>query len=201
MARILVHKPWMPKDFSADSQRDLTRAQFRLWRRLLSHWSGLYNTESICLEIQERRAKYEVVFANWHHTKWKKKPLVYFYDLCLTRLCTKIWRRPLLLIRKLKQRHFWTTHYNRKWGLFSFNMPWRGCATAVQFILFNFANYSPSIAMELKVSKEITCKWQNQRSETNKYIWLLSIIFEVASSWNSRDQLWKTVRLNSFQKP
>ena len=29
---------------------------------------------------------------------------------------------------------------------------------AVQFILCNFANYSPSIAMELKVSKEITCK-------------------------------------------
>ena len=28
---------------------------------------------------------------------------------------------------------------------------------AVQFILFNFANYSPSIAMELKLSKEITC--------------------------------------------
>ena len=45
---------------------------------------------------------------------------------------------------------------------------------AVQFILFNFANYSPSIAMELKVSKEITCKWQNQWSETNKYVsWAL----------------------------
>ena len=29
---------------------------------------------------------------------------------------------------------------------------------AVQLILFNFANYSPSIAMELKVSKEIICK-------------------------------------------
>ena len=29
---------------------------------------------------------------------------------------------------------------------------------AVQFILFNFVNYSPSIAMELKVSKEFTCK-------------------------------------------
>ena len=29
---------------------------------------------------------------------------------------------------------------------------------AVQFILVNFANYWPSIAMELKVSKEITCK-------------------------------------------
>ena len=44
----------------------------------------------------------------------------------------------------------------------------RGCVTAVQFILFNFVNYSPSIAMELKVSKEITGKWQNQSSETNK---------------------------------
>ena len=32
------------------------------------------------------------------------------------------------------------------------------CHAAVQFILFNFSNYSPSIAMELKVSKEITCK-------------------------------------------
>ena len=41
---------------------------------------------------------------------------------------------------------------------------------AVQFILFNFANYSLSIAMELKVSKEITGKLQNPRSETNKYV-------------------------------
>ena len=29
---------------------------------------------------------------------------------------------------------------------------------AVQFIFFSFANYSPSIAMELEVSKEITGK-------------------------------------------
>ena len=55
---------------------------------------------------------------------------------------------------------------------------WRGCVTAVKFILFNFDNYSPSIAMELKVSKEIRGKWQNQRSETHKinmspehYLW------------------------------
>ena len=33
-----------------------------------------------------------------------------------------------------------------------------GCVTAVQFILFNFSNYSPSIAMELEVSKENTYK-------------------------------------------
>ena len=46
----------------------------------------------------------------------------------------------------------------------------KGLCHAVQFILFNFANYSPSIAMELEVSKEITCKWQNQKSETNKYV-------------------------------
>ena len=32
-----------------------------------------------------------------------------------------------------------------------------GCVTAVQIIMYNFANYSPSIAMELKVCKEITC--------------------------------------------
>ena len=41
----------------------------------------------------------------------------------------------------------------------------RGCVTAVQFILFNFADYSPSVAMKLKYMK-----WQNQRSETNKYV-------------------------------
>ena len=29
----------------------------------------------------------------------------------------------------------------------------RGCVTAVQVILFNFANYSPSIGMELKARK------------------------------------------------
>ena len=29
---------------------------------------------------------------------------------------------------------------------------------AEQFVLFNFANYSPSFAMELRVSKEITGK-------------------------------------------
>ena len=29
---------------------------------------------------------------------------------------------------------------------------------AGQYILFNFANYSPSIAVELKISKEITGK-------------------------------------------
>ena len=29
---------------------------------------------------------------------------------------------------------------------------------AVQFSLFNFANYSPLITMELKVSTQITCK-------------------------------------------
>ena len=36
--------------------------------------------------------------------------------------------------------------------------------------LFNFANFSPSIAMELKVSKEIACKLQNQKSDANKYV-------------------------------
>ena len=67
-----------------------------------------------------------------------------------------------------------------------------GCVTAVHFILFNFANYSPSIAMELKIGKKITCKWK--KSEIlDKQTCLLSIIFEVLSS--------NQLTLNSFQKP
>ena len=40
---------------------------------------------------------------------------------------------------------------------------WKGLcdSSPVQFILFNFANNSPSITMEIKVSKEITGIWQN----------------------------------------
>ena len=53
--------------------------------------------------------------------------------------------------------------------------------TAVRFILFHFANYSPSIAMELKASNSKENTW---RFETNKC--LLRIIIEVA---NRRDQL------------
>ena len=35
--------------------------------------------------------------------------------------------------------------------------------------------------MELKVSKEITDKWQNQRSETNKYVsWTLFLKLQAA---------------------
>ena len=57
----------------------------------------------------------------------------------------------------------------------------RGWDIAVQLILFNFANYSSSIFIELKVSKEITCKWQNQRSETNKYVcWALFLKLQAA---------------------
>ena len=35
--------------------------------------------------------------------------------------------------------------------------------------------------MELKVSTEITCKWQDQRPETNKYVsWALLFKFQAA---------------------
>jgi len=48
-------------------------------------------------------------------------------------------------------------------------------------LCLNFANYSLLIAMELKVSKGITCKWQNQRSETNKYVsWALFLKLQTA---------------------
>ena len=46
--------------------------------------------------------------------------------------------------------------------------------------------------MELKLGKEITCKWQNQRLETNKYVlWALllklqtaELNFEKLLGWN-----------------
>ena len=70
---------------------------------------------------------------------------------------------------------------------------------AVQFVLFNFASYMylPSIAMELKVSKEITGKWQNQRSETNKYAsWALFLKLQ-AEGINFEKLLGWTVFKNS----
>ena len=74
---------------------------------------------------------------------------------------------------------------------------------AVQIILFNFANYSPSIGMQLKVSKQITWKWQNQRFETNKYVsWALflklqaaGINFEKLLGWT----VFKNPNFNPFQ--
>ena len=57
--------------------------------------------------------------------------------------------------------------------------------------------------MELKVSKEIACKWQNQRSETNNYVsWALflklqaaGINFEKLLGWT----VFKHPNFNPFQ--
>ena len=82
---------------------------------------------------------------------------------------------------------------------------WKGLcdSSPVQFILFNFANNSPSITMEIKVSKEITGTWQNQRSETNKNAsWTLflklqaaGINFEKLLGWT----VFKNPNFNPFQ--
>ena len=51
--------------------------------------------------------------------------------------------------------------------------------------------------MELKVSKEITYKRQNQRSETNKYVsWALFLKLQTAEI-----NFEKLLARNSFQKP
>ena len=39
--------------------------------------------------------------------------------------------------RELKQRRFWATHFNRKWGLFHFKSPWR-----YQKCLYYYHNYA-----------------------------------------------------------
>ena len=95
---------------------------------------------------------------------------------------------------------------NRNWQKrlrMRLRMKRRGCVTAVQFILFNFASYSPSFAMELKVSKQITCKWHKQKIETNKYVpWALflklqtaEINFEKLLGWT----VFKNPNFNPFQ--
>ena len=61
----------------------------------------------------------------------------------------------------------------------------------------------PQIAMELKVSNEITCKWQSQRFETNKYVsWALfsklqtaEIDFEKLLGWT----VFKNSNFSPFQ--
>ena len=49
-------------------------------------------------------------------------------------------------------------------------------------VCFNYANYSPSIAMELKISKEIKSKIMTKSEIQDKQICFPSIIFEAASS-------------------
>ena len=65
----------------------------------------------------------------------------------------------------------------------------------------HFANYSPSIAMELKVIKEITSKRQHQRSETNKYVsWALFLKLQAAGT-NFEKLLGRTVFKNPNFNP
>ena len=70
------------------------------------------------------------------------------------------------------QEYYWPTIiYRAGAAVVSTITSLRGCVTPLLFILFNFANYSPSIAMEHKARKKIASKWLNQRSETNKYVY------------------------------
>ena len=79
----------------------------------------------------------------------------------------------------------------------------KGAVTAVQFIFFYFTNYSPSIAMELKVGKKITCKWQNQRLEINKCVcWALCLKLQTAEINSQKLLGWavlKNPNFNPFQ--
>ena len=57
--------------------------------------------------------------------------------------------------------------------------------------------------MELEVSKEITCKWQNQRSDTKKYVsWALFLKFQAAGINFEKLLDWtvfKNPNINPFQ--
>ena len=55
--------------------------------------------------------------------------------------------------------------------------------------------------MELKVSKEIACKWQNQGSETNKNVsWALFLKLQAAGiSFEKQNGSFKNPDFNPFQ--
>ena len=66
-------------------------------------------------------------------------------------------RRPLVILRSFSVKR--PNSSKGKLSSIELEAALKGlCFTAVQFILFYFANYLPSIAMELKVGKEITWK-------------------------------------------
>ena len=55
--------------------------------------------------------------------------------------------------------------------------------------------------MKLKVSKEITCKWQNQRSAINKYVsWALFLKLQPAINLKKADKGTTTVIMNMADK-
>ena len=66
--------------------------------------------------------------------------------------------------------------------------------TAVWFILLNSTSF---FAVKHNINEKITCKWQNYSFISNKYV-SQSLYLNVT---NSKNGLWKTVRLTSFQKP
>ena len=103
--------------------------------------------------------------------------------------------------------HSWTSPQRPPWEQkkVAFVERFKGAVSlqSSSFSLILHANYSPSTAMELKVSKEITCQWQSQRFETNKYVsWALflklqtaEINFEKLLGWT----VFKNPNFNPFQ--
>ena len=84
-------------------------------------------------------------------------------------------------------------------------LPWpdllKGAVSRQSSSFCLLANYSPSIVMKLKVSKEITCKWQNQRSAINKYVsWALFLKLQPAINLKKADKGTTTVIMNMADK-
>ena len=53
--------------------------------------------------------------------------------------------------------------------------------------------------MELKVSKEIACKWQNQRSMTNEYVsWALFLKLQAAGINFEKLLVWTVFKNSNF---
>ena len=143
--------------------------------------------------------------------KWKILAclsLLWYYMFCLLFFshdwkCINALENLLSIFTYAHMSHgIWTKSVNWTWFIVRLTTL-QGLCHSSPVILFNFANYAPSIAVELKRSKEITCKWQNQRSETNKYVsWALfsklqaaGINFGTLLGWT----VFKNPNFNPFQ--
>ena len=124
---------------------------------------------------------------------------------------TFLWGKQTNLQTQRKRRHchfenLWKTNSRYCRRSFAKRLSLKGLChgSPVHFVLFSqLLALDRAIAMELKVGKEITSKWQNQRLETNKYVsWALflkpktaELNFEKLLGWT----VFKNHNFNPFQ--
>ena len=88
-------------------------------------------------------------------------PVIVIFPINLTKTA---WR---LTVWELKQRRFCATHFNRKWGLLPFSMPWRWQICIAKF-LFSYKEDLPESFNQNTAQwfKKSTCSWRPSLKNT-----------------------------------